>query len=111
MLAVAAPANAGVPSVTISESATAGAAPLTVTLEAHGDAASYRWELGNGERGGGPPAGAPSGPGLGPVRVPAPAAEGETAQASVTVRWVAVALLPPATSRYGGPATFRGSIV
>src|SRR4051812_301806 len=110
MLAGAAPADAGVPRVTISERATAGAAPITVTLEAHGDAASYRWELGRGEPGGGRPVGAPSGPGFGPARVPAPAAEGETAQASVTVRWVAVALLPPATSRYGRPATFRGSI-
>jgi len=111
MLAVAAPANAGVPSVTISESATAGAAPLTVTLEAHGDAASYRWELGNGETAEGPTVSATYGPGLWTVTVTATAADGETAQASVTVRSVAVALLPPATSRYGGPATFRGSIV
>src|SRR4051812_49996163 len=102
MLAVAAPANAGVPSVTISESATAGAAPLTVTLEAHGDAASYRWELGNGETAEGPTVSATYGPGLWTVTVTATAADGETAQASVTVRSVAVALLPPATSRYGG---------
>src|SRR3954462_4749000 len=87
-------ANAGGPSVTISESATAGAAPLTVTLEAHGDAASYRWELGNGETAEGPTVSATYGPGLWTVRVPAPAADGETAQASVTVRSVAVALLP-----------------
>src|SRR4051794_27785587 len=108
MLAVAAPANAGVPSVTISESATAGAAPLTGTLEAHGDAASYRGGLGTGEGGGGPTVGEPSGPGLGTGTVPAPPADGEPAQASVPVRSVAAALLPPATSRYGGPATFRG---
>ena len=50
--------------VTISQSATAGAAPLTVTFEAHGDAASYRWQLGNGETAEGPTASATYGPGL-----------------------------------------------
>src|SRR3954452_1905027 len=111
MLAVAAPANAGVPSVTISESATAGAAPLTVTLEAHGDAASYRWELGNGETAEGPTASATYGPGLWTVTVTATAADGETAQASVTVRSVVVTLLAAAESTYEKPAIFRGSVV
>ena len=40
----------------------------------------------------------------------ATAADGETTQASVTVRSVAVTLLP-ATSRYGRPAVFQGSVV
>jgi PKD repeat protein len=42
--------------VTISASATAGAAPLAVTFEAQGDAASYHWQLGNGETAEGPTA-------------------------------------------------------
>ena len=111
MLAGAAPANAGPPSVTISASATAGAAPLTVTFEASGDAASYRWELGNGATAEGPTASATYGPGLWTVTVTATAADGATAQASVTVRSVAVTLLPAAETRYGRPAAFRGRVV
>jgi hypothetical protein len=110
-LAGAAPANAGSPSVTISASATAGAAPLTVTFGAHGDAASYRWQLGNGETAAGPTASATYGPGLWTVTVTATAVDGATAQASVLVRSVAVTLLPAAESRYGRPAVFRGRVV
>src|SRR3954454_18992524 len=101
MLVGAAPANAAPPNVTISASATAGAAPLTVTFQASGDAASYHWQLGNGETADGPTAGAPSVAGGGPARGPPPPAGGETPRASVRVRSVAVTLLPAAASRYG----------
>ena len=111
MLAGAAPANAGPPSVTLTASATAGAAPLAVTFQASGDAASYHWELGNGETADGPTAGATYGPGLWTVTVTATAADGSTAQASVTVRSVAVTLLPAAETRYGKLAVFKGSVV
>ena len=111
MLAGAAHANAGPPRVTISESATAGAAPLTVTFEARGDAASYRWQLGNGETAEGPTASATYDPGLWTVTVTAAAADGATAQASVTVRSVAVTLLPAAESRYRRAAAFQGRVV
>jgi PKD repeat protein len=110
MLAGAPPANAGPPSVTISASPTAGAAPLTVMFEAHGDAASYHWQLGNGETAEGPTAGATYGPGLWTVTVTATAADGATAQASVTVRSEAVTLLPAAESRYGKAAAFQGRV-
>jgi PKD repeat protein len=110
MLAGAPPANAGPPSVTISASSTAGAAPLTVMFEAHGDAASYHWQLGNGETAEGPTAGATYGPGLWTVTVTATAADGATAQASVTVRSEAVTLLPAAESRYGKAAAFQGRV-
>ena len=111
VLAGAAPANAARPSVTISASATAGEAPLTVTFEARGDAASYHWQLGNGETAEGPTASATYGPGLWTVTVTATAADGTTSQASVTVRSVAVTLLPAAESRYGRAAVFRGRVV
>ena len=39
------------------------------------------------------------------------AADGTTSQASVTVRSVAVTLLPAAASRYGRAAVFRGRVV
>ena len=111
MLAGAAPAKAAPPRVTISASATAGAAPLRVTFEAQGDAASYHWQLGNGETAGGPTASATDGPGLWTVTVTATAADGETAQARVAVRSVAITLLPAADSRYGKAAIFRGRVV
>src|SRR6185437_13397681 len=111
MLAGAAPANAGPPSVTISTSATSGAAPLAVTFEASGDAASYHWELGNGETAEGPAAGATYGPGLWTVTVTATAADGSTSHASVTVRSEAVTLVPVSESRYGKPAVFKGRVV
>ena len=57
-----------------------------------GDAASYHWELGNGETAEGPTAGATYGPGLWTVTVTATAADGSTSQASVTVRSEAVTL-------------------
>src|SRR5256885_7306350 len=110
MLAGAAPAKAGSPRVTISASARAGAAPLAVTFEAQGDAASYHWQLGNGETAEGPTASATYGPGLWTVTVTATVADGETAQASVTVRSVAVTLLPAAETRYEKPAIFRGRV-
>jgi PKD repeat protein len=65
LFASAAPANAAQPSVTITASATVGAAPLTVTFEARGDAASYRWQLGNGDTAEGPTATAHTAPGCG----------------------------------------------
>jgi hypothetical protein len=43
--------------------------------------------------------------------VTATAADGATTQASVTVRSVAVTLLPAAESRYGRPTVFRGTVV
>src|SRR4051794_39945778 len=110
MLVGAAPANAAPPNVTISASATAGAAPLTVTFQASGDAASYHWQLGNGETADGPTAAATYGPGLWTATVTATAADGETAQASVTLRSEAVTLLR-ATTRYGKPVTFHGSVL
>ena len=41
----------------------------------------------------------------------ATAADGATTQASVTVRSVAVTLLPPPESRYGRPVAFQGRVV
>src|SRR6476659_8842714 len=103
MLAGVAPANAESPSVTISASATAAAAPLTVTFEARGDAASYRWQLGNGQTAEGPTDSATYGPGLWTVTVTATAADGATTQASVTVLLFLVIRRPPPESRYGRP--------
>jgi D-glucuronyl C5-epimerase C-terminus/PKD domain len=111
LFAWAAPANGAPPSVIITASATAGAAPFAVTFEAHGDAASYRWQLGNGETAEGPTATATYSAGLWTAEVTAIAADGATAQATIVVRSVAIVLLPMPNSRYGRPALFRGSVV
>ena len=107
----AAPAAASTPTITISASTTVGAAPLVVTLEAHGDAVSYRWQLGNGETAEGPTTTATYGPGSWTAEVTGTAADGATAQATILVRSVAIALLPMPKSRYSRPALIRGSVV
>ena len=106
-----APAAASTPSITISASATAGAAPLVVTFEAHGDAVSYRWQLGNGETAEGPTASATYAPGSWTVEVTGTAADGATAQAAIVVRSVAIAVRPLPEIRYARSALFRGSVV
>ncbi len=111
VLAGAGRANAVPPIVTISATATEGAAPLVVTFTAHGDAASYHWQLGNGKTAAGPVASATYGPGSWTASVIATAADGSTAQASVDVRSVVVRLRRAQESRYGKPAVFRGSVV
>jgi len=111
LLAGAGRANAAPPSVTISATATEGAAPLVVTFTAHGDAASYYWELGNGETAEGPVASATYGPGSWTASVIATGSDGSTAQASVDVRSVMIRLRRAQGSRYGEPALFRGSVL
>ncbi len=111
LFAGAGSANAIPPVVTISATATEGAAPLVVTFQAHGDAVSYQWQLGNGKTASGPTASATYGPGSWTASVIATAADGSTAQASVDVRSVAIRLHRAEESRYGKPAVFRGSVV
>ncbi len=104
-------ANATPPSVTISATATEGAAPLLVTFTAHGDAVSYHWQLGNGKTAKGPAASATYGPGSWTASVIATASDGSTAQASVDVRSVAIRLRRTEGSHYWEPALFRGIVV
>ena len=47
-LLFAPPAGGAPPAVTVVASAQRGLAPFTVTLTATGDAAAYRWDLGDG---------------------------------------------------------------
>ena len=111
LLAGAGHANAARPIVTISTNATEGAAPLVVTFEAHGDAVSYHWELGNGKTAEGSIAATTYGPGSWTASVIATGSDGTTARASVDVRSVAIRLRRAQESRYWKPALFRGSVV
>src|SRR5262245_34727659 len=107
---LAAPAHAK-PIVTVQASATVGAAPLTVTLTASGDAATYHWELGDGSVADGPTVQHQYRPGRFTATVTAADSSGETAQASVVITSAKLTLKGPKTATYGRRATFRGRMV
>jgi N-acetylmuramoyl-L-alanine amidase len=98
------------PSVTASASQTAGQAPLTVTLSASGDAASYHWDLGDGSVADGPTVQHAYAAGAWTATVTATAADGETAQAHVVVRSETVTLAARSPATYGRLALFTGSL-
>ncbi len=98
------------PSVTASASQTAGQAPLTVTLTASGDAASYHWDLGDGSLADGPSVQHTYAAGAWTATVTATAADGETAQAHVVVHSETVTLAARSPATYGRLALFTGSL-
>jgi N-acetylmuramoyl-L-alanine amidase len=106
----AAPANA-TPTVTVTATPTLGAAPLDVTLTAAGDAVAYRWELGDRTQAEGPVVQHRYGAGRFTATVTATAADGATAQASVTITSVKLTLTGPRVATYGKPVTLRGRVV
>ncbi len=106
-----APAHA-TPTVAISASPTLGQAPLDVTLTATGDAISYHWTLGDGSQADGAvlqhryeTAGKYI------ATVTATAADGSTAQASVTITAVRLTLSGPKLGTYGRRTTFTGRVI
>ena len=106
----AAPADAK-PTVNVQASATVGAAPLTVTLTANGDPATYHWDLGDGSVADGPIVQHQYGPGRFSATVTATDAGGETAQASVVVTSAQLSLKGPKVGTYGRRSAFRGRMV
>jgi lipoprotein-anchoring transpeptidase ErfK/SrfK len=105
------PAAAGAPpSVTVTASATVGLAPFMVTLTANGDAASYRWDFGDGTAGDGATVQhvyAQAGDWT--PTVTATAATGETAQASVAIRSYRLELsADKRVARYRARVVFHG---
>jgi len=103
----AAPAHAK-PIVNVQASSTLGAAPLTVTLTASGDAVSYHWDLGDRAVADGPVVQHQYGPGRFTATVTATAADGSTAQASVVITSVQLTLSGPKIGTYGRRARFHG---
>jgi hypothetical protein len=106
----AAPAQAK-PAVNVQASTTLGAAPLTVTLTASGDAATYQWDLGDGSAAAGPVVQHLYGPGRFTATVTATDARGETAQASVVITSAQLTLSGPKIGTYGRRTSFRGTMV
>jgi hypothetical protein len=103
-------AHAAAPAVTVTASATAGQAPLTVTLSASGDAASYGWDLGDGTIAVGSSVEHTYQTGLWTATVTATAADGETSQAQVQVRAQSVSLAAPTLVTYQANVEFTGSL-
>jgi len=106
----AAPASAK-PTVNVQASTTLGAAPLTVTLTATGDAAAYHWDLGDGSAADGPVVQHQYAAGRFTATVTATDTGGETAQASVVITSAQLTLTGPKVATYGRKATFRGQMV
>ena len=106
----AAPANAA-PTVTVQATPALGAAPLDVTLTATGDAVAYHWDLGDRSQADGPLVQHRYGAGRFTATVTATAADGTTAQASVTITSVRLTLRGPKVATYGKPVALRGRIV
>jgi Putative peptidoglycan binding domain/PKD domain/L,D-transpeptidase catalytic domain len=104
-----APANAA-PNVTVTAAPTVGPAPLDVTLTATGDAVAYHWELGDRAQADGPVVQHRYGAGRFTATVTARAADGSTAQSSVTITSVKLTLTAPRVGTYGKHVTLRGRI-
>ena len=109
-LAVAPRALAAPPAVTAAATPVAGQAPLTVTLTASGDAATYHWDLGDGATADGAGVQHVYAAGLWTATVTATAPDGETAQAHVDVRAEAVTLAGASPATYGKLTLFTGSL-
>jgi lipoprotein-anchoring transpeptidase ErfK/SrfK len=103
-------ALAAPPALTAASTAAAGQAPLTVTLTAAGDAATYHWDLGDGTSADGASVQHAYPAGLWTATVTATASDGETAQAQVTVRSESLTLAGRSPATYGRPTLFTGSL-
>ena len=106
----AAPAHAA-PVVNVQASTTLGAAPLTVTLTATGDAATYHWDLGDGAAADGPVVQHQYRPGRFTATVTATDSGGATARATVVITSAQLTLTGPKVGTYGRRATFHGRMV
>lgn len=97
--------------VSASATVTRGPVPLAVTFTAAGDAAAYRWDLGDGTAADGAVVShVYERPGSYSATVTATSATGETSADAVTVLAGRVVLRAPARARYGKRVSFRGRI-
>ena len=104
-------AHAAPPVVSVQATPVSGPAPLTVTLTASGDPATYVWDLGDGTTATGAVVQHVYPAGRFTARVTATAVNGETAQAQVTVTSLGLTLRAPRVGSYGQRARFRGRLV
>jgi PKD repeat protein len=104
-------AHAAPPAVSVQASPSRGAAPLTVTLTASGDAATYHWDLGDGTTADGAVVQHVYAAGSFTARVTATGPGGDTAQAEVTIVSLGLTLAAPRVGRYQQKLRFHGRLV
>jgi hypothetical protein len=108
------PMHAGLaapPAVTVAATPALGAAPLTTTLTAAGDAVSYRWELPGGATASGPRVTVTFQAGRWVAGVVGTSATGEETRATVAVTAVSLSLAGPRVVTYRARAFLTGRIV
>jgi N-acetylmuramoyl-L-alanine amidase len=111
VLAFVPAAQAAPPALSIQASTTRGPAPLTVTLTASGDLATYHWDFGDGTAADGPVVQHAYGPGRFNARVTATGPSGESSQAQVTIVALGLTLNGPRTGGYRQLLGFHGRLV
>jgi hypothetical protein len=104
-------ALAAPPSVAVQASPALGAAPLTTTLTASGDAVAYRWELPAGIIASGPVVTTIFPAGRWVVAVTGTAATGEETRTTVTVTSVALSLSAPRAANFRARVFLTGQTV
>ena len=111
-LALAEAAAAAPPAVTAQATPAGGIAPLTVTLTATGDPATYAWQLGDGGTATGPVVTHVYRPGRWVATVTATNELGETAQAQVAVQAIAhtLTLTAPRAADFGSATRLSGRL-
>jgi PKD repeat protein len=112
VLLILVPAAAGAtPVVSIQATPTAGAAPLHVTFSATGDAAAYRWDLGDGTSAEGRVVQHTYAAGRWTATLTAQSTTGEVATQTASVTAYGLTLAGANPARYGRRAAFRGAVV
>jgi lipoprotein-anchoring transpeptidase ErfK/SrfK len=111
-LLILVPAAAGAtPLVSIQTTPAAGAAPLHVTFTATGDAATYRWDFGDGSSAEGRTADHTYAAGRWTATLTALSAAGETTTQTTTVTAYGLTLTAPDPARFGRRVSFRGAVL
>jgi lipoprotein-anchoring transpeptidase ErfK/SrfK len=111
-LLILVPAAAGAtPLVSIQTTPAAGAAPLHVTFAATGEAATYRWDFGDGSAAEGRTLEHTYAAGRWTATLTAQSAGGETATQTTTVTAYGLTLAGPNPARYDRRTAFRGAVV
>src|SRR2546421_3393755 len=104
-------APAAPPDLTVEVSRTDGGAPLTVTFTAVGEAASYRWDFGDGSTADGKSVQHTYQAGRWTAAVTARSAEGDATTKTVSVTAHGLTLTGPQRVRYGRRAVLRGTLI
>jgi cell wall hydrolase len=110
LILVPAATGAATPLISIQATPVAGPAPLHVSFAAAGDAATYRWDFGDGSSAGGHTAEHTYSAGRWTATLTAQSAGGEIATQTATVTAYGLTLTGPNPARYNRRVAFRGAV-